>query len=705
MNSQSRLRRRIPRTLRERLFQRSTGVCERAGCDRAIALDTFHVSHHRARGDGPAVEENLEAWCSRCDLVQGAQELRDPRLPPREWQLEALDPVVARIMADGAATVSAAPGAGKTVFAGLVFEALRDADVVDRMVILAPRRALVDQWAGALRATRHLEVKPHGEIERHGQDGVVVTYQSLTVDSLDIHRREASRARTMLVLDEVHHVGEPVNGTRPAWARNVSELAGEVDAGLRVAGVLNLSGTLWRSASGERISTVRYRATGDGRLESLVDYEVPAERLIQAGELRPIDIYRLDARVQLSDMAQLEVVESNMADLDEKPARATLGALGDSAQWRVAFVRAVLDRLEHAHRSLDGHHVKALIVASRQSDARSFQLEVNSQMTQRGLSPLAEVATSNEEQPAQVLEEFRRSTRVGVLCTVDMAGEGYDCPDIAVVGYATNKLTTLYVRQVVARAMRVTAVERELGRIIPAALVVPDAAVLIETLVGYLAPFAHEILMPEAAAAPEGDTSTAGEAGMLPLARYLLDQVVPGAESVTVSDDGQAETFAGDVVRRLADALEALNVPPVYAPRMLLASRRTVGELLDTRPFDPLQGDAQALRRLATPATASDAPPVRYDSIEDRSRLLQKQLNKLEGWWARNGNTQIGAFAGEANRAAGIRPRGGRPSATPAQLERAVEFERRIISKYCRQKGLPLPRVEQDTSRGGNDGP
>ena len=64
--------------------------------------------------------------------------------------------------------------------------------------------------------------------------------------------------------------------------------------------------------------------------------------------------------------------------------------------------------------------------------------------------------------------------------------------------------------------------------------------------------------------------------------------MLPGSESVTVSHDGQSETFDGDLVQRVADALEAVNVPPVYAPRVLLASRRTVGDLLDTRPFDTL---------------------------------------------------------------------------------------------------------------------
>ena len=60
--------------------------------------------------------------------------------------------------------------------------------------------------------------------------------------------------------------------------------------------------------------------------------------------------------------------------------------------------------------------------------------------------------------------------------------------------------------------------------------------------------------------------------------------MLPGSESVTVSHDGQSETFDGDLVQRVADALEAVNVPPVYAPRV----RRTVGDLLDTRPFDTL---------------------------------------------------------------------------------------------------------------------
>jgi hypothetical protein len=46
---------------------------------------------------GPLIEENLEAWCSRCNFAQRAADDRDMRISPRAWQIEVLDPVVAQI--------------------------------------------------------------------------------------------------------------------------------------------------------------------------------------------------------------------------------------------------------------------------------------------------------------------------------------------------------------------------------------------------------------------------------------------------------------------------------------------------------------------------------------------------------------------------------------------------------------------------------
>jgi superfamily II DNA or RNA helicase len=565
-------RRASSRPLRERLYQRSRGACER--CGNTIDVDTFHVSHLRAHANGGAlVEQNTAAWCAPCNLAQGAGDVADTRLVPREWQSRALGAVVEAIAGTGVATVAAAPGAGKTVFAGLVFEALRDLDLVDRMVVLAPRRTIVSQWQASLRSARHLELRANAGIEGRSHDGVVVTYQSLGNPlQLAVHVEQAARSRTLLVLDEVHHVGEALDGEGSAWARAVGELAGDVEDGLRVAGVLNLSGTPWRSARSERISTVRYRQAGAG-LESVVDFEVTPRELIARGELRPVELFRLDGQVKIEDRkGEAERIESAMCDLDEEgPARAALAALGGFAEYRQALVAAVLDRLTAARNALGGHPVKALIVANRQVDARAFRAEVVAQMRDRGLVPYALVAVSDDDDPGRMLDEFRSAPRMGVLCTVDMAGEGYDCPDIAVIGYAANKLTVLYVRQVIARAMRVTDVERQGDGVLPAAVVAPDVPALVEVLADHLAPYAPEL---EALSDEDEDNeAVVGDGGQVWVPRWLVTEVAP-EDVVTVEQFGQTHRFEVGVWRAAEAECERNGWSADYAPTLAYVNQR-----------------------------------------------------------------------------------------------------------------------------------
>lgn len=215
--------------MREELFLRSGGRCEQ--CQQQIEIETFHAAHLRAHSNGgAAVFENLGAWCARCNLSAGAVDAADTRVQPRDWQWRALERVVERIRRSQVATVAAAPGAGKTVLAALTFEALRASGQVERMVVFAPRRTLVQQWHDSALRTRHAELHPGSEVERRGQDGVVVTYQSLNPGTVGVHAKQADLQHTLFVLDEVHHVGEPTEaGVRPAWARQVTELIGDVE--------------------------------------------------------------------------------------------------------------------------------------------------------------------------------------------------------------------------------------------------------------------------------------------------------------------------------------------------------------------------------------------------------------------------------------------------------------------------------------------
>jgi superfamily II DNA or RNA helicase len=335
-------------------------------------------------------------------------------------------------------------------------------------------------------------------------------------------------------------------------------------------------------------------------------------------------------------------------------------------------VSSVLDRLERAHQHLD-HHVKALIVAARQDQAVAFRDEVDRQMRHRGLQPLARVAISRDEDEAQrALESFRAQKRVGVLCTVDMAGEGYDCPDIAVLGYASNKLTELYIRQVTARAMRVTDRERELGAILPAVVVLPDSPELIETFLSYLHPALHEVRVEDETVQRERTEDGAGPR----LQRFVLDDAVAGRETITVSFlDGTHENVDSEYMAVLAEQLIAVNMPEVFWARATAASQRTDREMQRRRPFDHAS------------SPTSEQATVLPASTEQQAVMLQRQLKNLGGWWHVHGDIPVGHFNRLVNEAGGI-PDGGRPHAGVSQLERALQFAEQHIRDYRRRRGM-----------------
>src|SRR4029453_9596519 len=127
----------VPAWLRERVYRLAHGRWQRCGVP--ITLDDMHVAHKRAHAHGgPLIPENLEAWCVPCNLTVGATDVADDRGAPRPGQQGPLEPVVQRIVDSGVATVSAAPGAGKTIFASLVFERLLALGAAERVAAPAP---------------------------------------------------------------------------------------------------------------------------------------------------------------------------------------------------------------------------------------------------------------------------------------------------------------------------------------------------------------------------------------------------------------------------------------------------------------------------------------------------------------------------------------------------------------------------------------
>lgn len=238
--------RRIPPALRREVFERDGGICRYPDCGVAITRENFHCAHLRsAAHGGPPILANLAAWCAPCNLKFGNRDALDTRLPLRPWQEEALPILVGALSHRGYATLMAAPGAGKTVAAGRVFDWMLHAGLVHRVLVVVHRLTLVHQWRDALRDQCHIHLdisegtRGFGR-ELAGMDGIVTTVQGWQNDETVRRYLEAMRDYpTLVILDEVHHLYR-----QGLWASRAADIIGDIHTGLR-ARVLNLSGTLF----------------------------------------------------------------------------------------------------------------------------------------------------------------------------------------------------------------------------------------------------------------------------------------------------------------------------------------------------------------------------------------------------------------------------------------------------------------------------
>jgi hypothetical protein len=303
---------------------------------------------------------------------------------------------------------------------------------------------------------------------------------------------------------------------------------------------------------------------------------------------------------------------------------------------------------------------------------------------------MTELAISDEGPAAgATLERFRKQKTPGILVTVDMAGEGYDCPEIMVLGFAANRLTPLYVRQVVARAQRVTAYERkELGHALPAAIVMPDIPLLVEHMRDILEPVRHEPQPEEAARAATGN----GEGRFAP--RFALD-------AVTDLDDGNADGVGlpdsdtpMELIRIAEPRMQEAGLPVSETLRVLWAGRHAMRDYHEAHPFTAL---APEDLRLAEGAPAAGRPErqMRREPMAETevAQGLQDDLAELGRWWQINGDTPVKEFAVAVNQAGGLPGKGGRAQASVDQLRAAKAHADETIRGRCEATGLPLPRL------------
>ncbi len=375
------------------------------------------------------------------------------------------------------------PGGGKSLLPVIAAARLIGAGLVERVCWVVPRDSLRLQaeeafadpaWRAALGHGLSLRAADNAPDPSRGLAGYVTTYQGVAA-APDLHLREFRRYRTLLVVDEVHHLpalgetdpdAEGEEDQANAWSRAMLPL-------LECASVrLLLSGTLER-ADGKGILWLPYRPGAKARTRE-VELDAAGWAVIgysRAQALReravlPVTFGALDGEATWRAEEGPEVGPHRLAaaypNETTRPALFTALRTGFAeALLRQAFlsVRDLRARRRVERGVAAGEEAlglgKLLVVAPDQEHAKRYLEIVRRWIPAEQAARVAQLATSDTPGAHEALVRFRLRAEPSVIVTVAMAYEGLDVPEVAVVAALTHIRSRPWLEQMVARATRV----------------------------------------------------------------------------------------------------------------------------------------------------------------------------------------------------------------------------------------------------------
>ncbi|WP_127475245.1 DEAD/DEAH box helicase [Microbacterium sulfonylureivorans] len=361
----------------------------------------------------------------------------------RAWQAEALDLYFELDGPDGPGggprdfLAAATPGAGKTTFALRLASELLRRRIIDRIVVVAPTEHLKTQWADAA-ARVSIRLDPafsnRHSVPARQYHGVAVTYAQVAVKA-SVHQRLIMDARTLVILDEVHHGGDALSwgdALREAYARATRRLL--------------LSGTPFRSDTAP-IPFVEYHPDEHGIRLSRTDYAYGYRRALEDGVVRPV-IFMVYAgqmrwRTKTGDEMEAQLGQDNTKDITSQAWRT---ALAPEGEWIPAVLRSADRRLTEVREQVPD--AGGLVIATDQTAARAYA-EILREIT--GEAPT--VVLSDEAEASSRIETFSKDESRWMVA-VRMVSEGVDVPRLAVGVYATSASTPLFFAQAIGRFVR-----------------------------------------------------------------------------------------------------------------------------------------------------------------------------------------------------------------------------------------------------------
>jgi superfamily II DNA or RNA helicase len=531
----------------------------------------------------------------------------------RAWQAAALEQYLREAPRDFLAV--ATPGAGKTTYALRVATELLGRGIVERVTIVAPTEHLKTQWAdAAARVGIRIDPRFTNAQGRHSReyDGVAVTYAGVASKPL-LHRRRTEAARTLVILDEIHHGGDNLS-----WGDAIREAF--EPATRRLA----LTGTPFRSDTSP-IPFVRYEQDAAGIRRSASDYTYGYAEALRDGVVRPVLFLAYGGamrwRTRAGDEISARLGEPLTKDATAHAWRTALDAKGE---WIPAVLRAADKRLTEVRRGVPD--AGGLVIASNQTQARAY-----ARILEGVCGEKPTVVLSDDGGASDRIEEFAQGDRPWMVA-VRMVSEGVDVPRLCVGVYATSTSTPLYFAQAVGRFVRA----RRRGEM--ASVFLPNVPLILEHAARLEDERDHALDRPRRPG-QEDDVWAESEAlvARANQAQTVADELLPfeALESEAEFDHVlfDAQQYGLGAVAGSADEQEYLGLPGLLEPDQVASVLR----------------DRQSKQGRPGRSPAADQPVAAHRALA----ALRKELNTLVSAYARKTGSPHAVVHTDLRRACG----------------------------------------------------
>jgi len=378
----------------------------------------------------------------------------------RKWQEKALHKSMDWLVTnrvDKHFLINAAPGSGKTIAACSIAKTLIDIGEIERVIVIAPRSEVVNQWAQdfTLVTGRHAaKVTPSdNDVGAMGVD-ICATWHSIQGLFCEL-QTICQTNKTLVICDEHHHAA-----VEAAWGDGA-------DGAFKDASfVLVLTGTPVRSDGGHSI-WLAYDDAGAISHPEEGTYTLTYGEAVELGYCRPVTFHRHEGKftVELEGGESVHISGENKAIIPNNLNRIKgldkaldFYRLAQTPQFEKDRITPLLDGYQAT--MIQSGIEKLDEMRCRMPDAGGLVIAPNIEMAEymasliekiEGEKPM--IVHSQMNNASSRIKAFRETDKRW-LVSVAMVSEGVDIRRLRVLLYLPNAMTELSFRQAIGRVVR-----------------------------------------------------------------------------------------------------------------------------------------------------------------------------------------------------------------------------------------------------------